>query len=319
MWISSFRLRDLSGVIRGPWYKPLVRRLLGIAVFALLYQMYSTGLSGPSADPSSNNAAVGQAIEETPASTAKLQSQLGAILKAAKDSDTKSFDELTDDLRVPDSANWFTATFGEEMGEKLAATYSRSWNDYKRDVDEMFRDSGTRNHTHAFIEKFSAASLAPRDVFIQSILQNAKGPLVLYTAGAGKYRKSDALPGVYIFAQGSFRVVNWRTFYELPNVEPMRIRVDRRTAPEPIQHVHQASPYDPHHPQLHDTVMVHVIIDRDGVIALAEAVSGPPERYDSAVHVVRQFRYVPQTRNGAPVEIDTIFPVSYAEAEIKLQ
>ena len=282
-----------------------MRRALGIAAFALLYQMSSTGICGPSADPSSHRDSVMQTAELTYELTAKLQSQLEAVLEAAKTSDSKNFDNLVSDLRIPDGANWFTATFGTEVGEKLAATYSSSWNDYKRDVDGMFHDSGTRKHTHAFVEKYSASSLPRHDAFIQSILQNAKGPLVLYTAGAGKYRKSDALPGVYIFAQGRFRVVNWQTFYDLPNIELIRIQVDR------IQHAGEVPSSD--------TVMVRVVIDRDGVVALAKPVSGPPELFNSSVHAVRQFRYRPRTRNGAPVEVDTTIPVSNVEANIKLQ
>lgn len=299
------RLSGESGVSQRPWYKRQVRRVLGIASFAVLYQMLSTGLCGTSVDASKNNVSVGQTAEVTDESAARLESQLEAILKAANASDSKHFDDLVNGLRIPDSANWFTATFGEELGEKLAATYSGSWNDYKRDVDGMFHDNGTRKHSHAFVEKYSASSLARHDAFIQSILQNAKGPLVLYTAGAGRYHKSDALPGVYIFAQGSFRLVNWRTFYDLPNVEPTRIQVDR------IQQDGQVPSSN--------TVMVRVVIDRDGVVALAEPVSGTPDLFNSSVRTIRLSRFKPQTRNGAPVEIDTTIPVTNVEVNIKPQ
>jgi hypothetical protein len=284
-------------------------RIVGIAAFALLYHIFSVGLCGASADASTTNVS----FEQAPESAAGLRSQLETILKASQESDSRRFDELTAALRIPDSSNWFTDTFGKDIGEKLAATYSDSWNDYKRDVDGMFRDSGTRKHTHASVEKFSISSLARRDAFIESILQNAKDPVVLYTAVARRNLKSDALPGVYIFAQGSFRVVNWRTFYDLPNVKPTRIHVDRRIAP-----VNQVSQPDAR-PGLHDSVMVHVVIDRDGVVALAEAVSGPPERFESAVHTIRSFRFKPQTRDGAPVEIDTTIPVEYLEVNLKMQ
>ena len=87
--------------------------------------------------------------------------------------------------------------------------------------------------------------------------------------------------------------------------EGIRIQVDR------IQHVGEIPSSD--------TVMVRVVIDRDGVVALAKPVSGPPELFNSSVHAVRQFRYRPRTRNGAPVEVDTTIPVSNVEANIKLQ
>jgi hypothetical protein len=284
-------------------------RVLGIAAFALLHHIFLVSPCRPSADASTTSVS----FEQAPESAAGLQSKLEAILKASQEGDSRRFDELTAGLRIPDSSNWFTDTFGKDVGEKFAATYSDSWNDYKRDVDGMFRDSGTRKHTHAFVEEFSSSSLARRDAFIESIFQNAKGPVVLYTAAAGRRLKSDALPGVYIFAQGSFRVVNWWTFYDLPNVKPTRIRVDRRIAP-----INQVSQPDAR-PGLHESVMVHIVIDRDGVIALAEAVSGPPEQFESAVHDIRLLRFKPQTRDGAPVEIDTTIPVEYVDVNIKMQ
>jgi hypothetical protein len=97
-----------------------------------------------------------------------------------------------------------------------------------------------KNHTHAFVKEFSASSLTHNDAFIQSVLRNAKGPLVLYTAGAGKDRESDALPGVYFYAQGNVWVVNWRTFYDLPKMKPMRIRVGGQVAPQLIHHMEAA-------------------------------------------------------------------------------
>jgi hypothetical protein len=301
--IDRLSWHDLPGLSESPWYKRLVRRVLGFAAFAVLLSGVLDRPVRPSAYASRNNDPVGQTAAFTQESVASLQSQLEAILEAAKASDSKHFDDLLSGLRIPDSANWFTATFGDELGKKLAATYSDSWSDYKRDVDGMFHDSGTKKHTHAFVEKFSASSLVHHDAFIQSILQSAKGPLALYTAGAGTYRKSDALPGVYIFAQGSFRVVNWRTFYDLPNVEPTRIQVNR------IQHDGQVSSPN--------TVMVRVVIDRDGVVALAQPVSGPPQLFDSSVRTIRLSRFKPQTRNGAPVEIDTTIPVADVDANIK--
>jgi hypothetical protein len=296
-----------------------VRRVPGIAAFAVLFQMLAIGLSGPPTNASTNDATVERPTEVPSESALNLRYQLQAILKAAAANESQNFDQLVADLRVPDSANWFTATFGDEIGRKLASTYSDSWNDYKRDVNGMFRDSGTSKHTRAFVEEYSASSLPHRDAFIRSILLNAKVPLVLYTAGAGALQKSDVLPGVYVFAQGRFRVVNWRTFYELPNVDPMRIQVERRVAPQPIQGIEPVLPSDPNRPQIHDTVIIHVVIDRDGVVALAEAESGPPELFISDVRGVRLFRFEPQTRHGAPVEIDTTIPVSHAEATIKLQ
>ena len=135
----------------------------------------------------------------------------------------------------------------------------------------------------------STSSLAHNDAFIQSILRNAEGPLALCTAGAGKDRESDPLPGVYVFAQGKFRVVNWRTFYDLPKVKPMRIRVGGQVAPQLIHHINPIPQSDALHQQVHGTVVVHAVIDRDGNVAQLEPISGPLELINAAVEAARQW------------------------------
>jgi len=296
-----------------------VRRVLRIASIAVLYQILSAGLYGPSVDASRNHISAGQTAGAIPEPAPTLQSQLQPILKAAKENDSKQFDTLINDLRIPDSADWFTSTFGKEIGERLAAAYSATWNDYKNNIESMFRESGAKNHTHVFVTKFSTSSISRRDPSIQSILGDARGPFVLYTARAGNNRASDVLPGVYVFVQGHFRAVNWRTFYDLPGFKPMRIRVDRRIAPEPTQHVDAVTPSDSQHPQVHGTVWVHVIIDRDGNVAEVEPVSGPPEFISDAVRSAWQWRFEPKRLKGEPVEVDTTIPITFVEATLKLE
>jgi len=44
-----------------------------------------------------------------PESAAGLQSELEAILRAVKDRNPKQFDDLVNDLQIPEGANWFAA------------------------------------------------------------------------------------------------------------------------------------------------------------------------------------------------------------------
>lgn len=295
---------------------PMVRQLLTIASFAVLWPMFSTDPCATIADAATSEVSGGQTVRAIPESASGLKSQLEAILKAAKEGDSKQVDDLIGVLEIPGSVNWFAATFGEGAGQKLAATYEASWKDYKYNLESMFGESGAKKHTQVFVKEFPASLLARNDAFIQSILRNAKGPLVLYTAGAGKHGESDSLPGVYIFSQGYFRVVNWRTFYDLPGVKPMRIRVGRQVA-QVTHHVDPIPPPDALRQQVHGTVMVHVIIDRDGNVAQREAVSGPPELFDAAVDAASQWRFKPTILNGDPVEVDTTIPITFLEAVLK--
>jgi TonB family protein len=288
----------------------LGRSILRIATFSAFLQMVSTVPLAPVAAAARNDVAAEQAAGAIPESAAGLQSQLEAILKAAKEGNSKLFDDLIRDLQVPEGSNWFAATFGEEIGQKVAATYKSSWKEYEDSIRSAFHESGTWKHARVFVKEFSASSLAHNDAYILSILRNAKDPLVVYTASAGKDRESDSLPGVYVFVQETFRVVNWRTFYDLPNVKPIRIRMGGNVAPQLIHHVKPILPRDALQQHVHGTVAVHVVIDRDGNVAQLEPVSGPPELFNAAVEAVRQWRYKPTILSGDPVEVDTTIMIT---------
>src|SRR5579862_1297944 len=219
-----------------------------------------------------------QAPAPAPESASSLQAQLESILRIASDKKSKQIDDLVNDLQIPESANWFSTAFGEELGPTLADTYKSSWKDYAELVVRMFRENPWGKHFQVFLKEYSPSSPVPNDSFIQAILQNSKTPLKLYTASVGKDRPIGTLPGIYTYSQGAFRVVNWRTFYGLPNVKPVRIRVDTATAMNQlIRHVNPVRSAEARQEHLHGTVVLHVVIDRDGSVLRADPVSGPAE------------------------------------------
>lgn len=277
-------------------------------VCSLVLTIAAAGRSASTIDANS----AGQAPPAILDSPTGLKSQLEAIFRTAKAGDRKRFNDVISDLQIPESANWFSTTFGEETGAKLATTYKNSWEAYKDLVAEMFYQTGTSKHSRVFVKEFLSSSAAPTDTFIHAILQNAKGPLVLYTAGAGKDRESDSLPGVYVYVQGAFRVVNWRSFYDLPQVKPMRIRVSSSVAQAQLVHqVNPTLPTEARQQHVQGTVVLHAIIDRDGNVARLEPVSGPSELVQAAVEAVRQWRFKPTLLNGDPVEMDTTITITF--------
>jgi hypothetical protein len=242
-----------------------------------------------------------------------VQWQLESILRIAKDKKSKQLDDLVNNLQIPDSANWFSATFGEELGSSLAPTYNNSWKDYEELVANMFRDEASGKHFQVFVKTYSALSPDPGDSFIQAILQNSKVPLKLYTASVGKDRPIGTLPGIYVYIQGFFRIVNWRTFYGLPNVKPIRIRLGTGSAlNQLIRRVNPVLPADLRGKKLQGTVVVHIVVDLDGNVILAEPASGPPELLQVSADAVRQWLFKPTLLNGDPVEVDTAVTIIYS-------
>jgi hypothetical protein len=252
----------------------------------------------------------------TPESSSGLQTQLESILRIAKDKNSNQLDDLVSGLRIPESANWFSATFGEELGSSLAATYKDSWKNYQYAVAQMFRENPSGKHFQVFVKEYSPSSPVPSDSFIQAILQNSKIPLKLYTAGVGKDRPTNTLPGIYVYCQGSFRVVNWRTFYGLPNVKPARIRVGTSVAmSQLIRQVNPVNSPEVRQKHLQGTVVLHIVIDRDGSVMKADPVSGPSELVKESEDAVRQWLFKPTLLNGDPVEVDSTISIVFSNAD----
>jgi TonB family protein len=61
------------------------------------------------------------------------------------------------------------------------------------------------------------------------------------------------------------------------------------------------------------TVLLHVVVNTDGLVQLAEYVSGPPLLKDSATNAVRQWRYEPTLLNGYPIEVYSTVSVVYSK------
>ena len=77
--------------------------------------------------------------------------------------------------------------------------------------------------------------------------------------------------------------------------------------------VHMVSPVYPPPLQrrMDGTVVLHVIIGKNGSVKSARPVSGPPYLRDSAVKAVLQWQYKPTLVNGVAVEVDTTVSILF--------
>ena len=251
------------------------------------------------------NAAPG--VKDSPAG---LKNQIEQILTAARDQDSKKFDVLVSELQIPDDANWFKTTFGADQAQKLRPTYKNSWVEYEGYLIESFQDlKGEKKpgvEVRALPGKDEVASVRP-------VIEDAMVPIKLYNVDVStKHRGVSALPGVYVYVEGSFRVINWRTLRGLPNVKGARIRIGGNVAGRALLHS-----VAPEYTQvakaqhIEGTVVLRVIIGYDGDVEEIHYVSGPTELLNSAEDAVRQWRYKPTLLSGDPVEVDTTISIVY--------
>jgi periplasmic protein TonB len=96
-----------------------------------------------------------------------------------------------------------------------------------------------------------------------------------------------------------------------PAQQPHRIRID-----EDVQKAKLVRVVSPAYPPLlskriDGTVVLHVIVGKNGSVKSARPVSGLPNLRDSAVNAVLQWQYKPTLVNGLAVEVDTSVSVVF--------
>ena len=67
------------------------------------------------------------------------------------------------------------------------------------------------------------------------------------------------------------------------------------------------------------TIVLHVILEKDGAVRQVEVVSGHPLFARAAVDAVRQWKYQPTILNGEPVEVDTLVYVTFCLPVVERQ
>jgi TonB family protein len=78
-----------------------------------------------------------------------------------------------------------------------------------------------------------------------------------------------------------------------------------------VQKVYPVYPEAAETANITGTVILHVVIAKDGTVKSVEYLSGPAILAESAKAGVKEYRYKPNMVGGVPVEVDTIVAVPY--------
>lgn len=93
---------------------------------------------------------------------------------------------------------------------------------------------------------------------------------------------------------------------------PQRLRVGGNVMTAKL--IHRVMPVYPEtakEAQLAGTVVLHVIVGKDGSVQQVTVISGPHLLIDAATDAVKQWQYEPTLLNGSPVEVDTTVSVIF--------
>jgi TonB family protein len=78
-----------------------------------------------------------------------------------------------------------------------------------------------------------------------------------------------------------------------------------------IKKVAPQYPADAREQHIQGVVVLRALIDKEGSVASAQVVTGPPELAPAAIEAVKQWKYRPYLLNGTPVIVDTQIQVNF--------
>lgn len=91
------------------------------------------------------------------------------------------------------------------------------------------------------------------------------------------------------------------------------VRVDPKVMEAKVKHKERPKyPDDAKAAQVVGTVVMQVIIGKDGSVREAKLISGPPMLVKAAQNAVKKWKYEPTLLNGEPVEVSTMVSIAFS-------
>ena len=134
-----------------------------------------------------------------------LAEQFRGILAAAADRDQAKLQKLIEPLRLPNSKEWFTDTFGEEKGAKLAAKYDQDSKVFFAGFDDLMLrlpDPGNWKVSVVHVDQIGDPKAKSLQMFALAAM---KDPVPLYTVSLTRPgTKSSVIVWSLVYVDGSF-------------------------------------------------------------------------------------------------------------------
>jgi TonB family protein len=282
-------------------------------------------LPGNSRPWSDNTQAGVSTASAYPESQAGLRALIQDMLDAVASESTDKMDSYFSGMAIPNHAAWFAKVFGPEEGARLDAKYSELLPRISSKLSQRFShalDGQMNDVSISVLEKPANASGSLDRAIFAAMAQpvpiyraNGIGPIYNST-GPGPMSRFPIYLGDFVFVEGAFRYIDSEVFDALSTAPPLRIRQAGNVTAATI--VYQPRPRYPDKARaehVEGVVVLHAIIDKDGVVKNLEVVSGDPLLVSAAIDAVKQWRYRPTLLNGRAVELDTVVSVTFTMHE----
>jgi len=258
-----------------------------------------------------------------------LQTLIQQVLAAVQKKDDAQLSAIAQGLILPGYQTWFPQVFGAEVGARMAQVYEKSLPVLRaklKDQAEIYVKQGMTEISATRIESPDQPSSDSYAIRTMVAMQNR---VPLYSVAMGKRGSANwSFPGTFVVVDGGFRYIDFQTIRGVdhpnfsnnppeqskdgPAATPTTIRIGANVqGAKLVRQVMPPYPKEARAKHIQGTVVLHVVIGKDGSVADLSVVSGPPELANAAMDAVKQWRYQPTLLNGEPVRVDTTISVVF--------
>jgi TonB family protein len=183
----------------------LLRRTL-VPFLILVFPPLAARSQGPIAPPPSPAESV-LAYQNSPDG---LRQQLQDILAVAREHNASKLESLIKQMEIPNSEDWFTKTYGEEIGERLAGAYGRNLANGETDLESLFTQLASEDGeftVRRVLDALASRRTSEGEPPAPKVWRGPADPFIVTWKNRGLSASPRVRPiGPFVYLDGSFRL-----------------------------------------------------------------------------------------------------------------
>jgi len=259
-----------------------------------------------------------------------LEKELHDLQKARKTGDKTTAEAILRSLVLPDPDQWFTRTFGEDVGKQMAGQYIPTSHVLVQQLNGVMDRLEDMKFNDVDVRKFDRPCDEHADDYVYPLLLARSEQVPLYEA-TFRNGNSYQLMNSFVFVGGAFRYIGRVNIPDSLLFDEMRSKAsdapaaasnakkgvklgENVAAGRLIKRVPPVYPEDARSKYIQGTVRLLAVIQEDGSIGELRVARGVCSLSRAAIEAVKQWRYQPFLVNGQGVRvfttIETVFTLN---------
>jgi TonB family protein len=259
-----------------------------------------------------------------------LEKELHDLQKARKTGDKTTADAILRSLVLPDPEQWFTRTFGADVGKQMAGQYIPTSHAMVQLLQGIMNHLEDMKFNDLDVRKFDKPCDEHADDYVYPLLLARAEQVPLYEA-TFRNGNSYQVMNSFVFVDGAFRYIGRVNIPDSLLFDEMRAKASdapaaassakkgvkllgNAAAGRLTRRVPPVYPVDARNKYVQGTVRLLAVIQEDGSIGELRVARGVCSLSRAAIEAVKQWRYQPFLVNGQGVRvfttIETVFTLN---------